>query len=138
MEFLMSKPATIQNWLREAMSFYNRSLRDHVDLYPEDPAMFFWRQHKFAPRYAIEARPEDPSPEERQRIKAQVLYWFAKLPEKYDDLANENDFAFVFCYLFATHLLGHIEAVTVWRALAYMTRHWDDFDEMVEVPRQIL
>jgi hypothetical protein len=71
-------------------------------------------------------------------MKAQVFHWFATLPEKHDDLANEKDFAFTFCYLFTNQQLGFISSEEAWNVLAYLTRHWSEVEKMIEIPDEIV
>jgi hypothetical protein len=99
--------------------------------------MFFFRQYQFASGYAFRARDLDEDEQKQELVNAQVRHWFAALPDKYDQIANEPDFAFAFCYVFANHLLGFIEQGAAWRVLAYLTRHWDEADALVEVPEEL-
>lgn len=133
----MTIPDTIETWVKEIYDFYNVSLADHVDLYREERTGFFYRQYKFAPDYAIHARHLSLETEKIEPIKAQVFHWFVTLPEKYDSTANENDFAFGFCYLFTNHLLGFIDKNMVWKVLSYMTKHWDEGEALIEIPEEI-
>jgi len=133
----METPNTVESWVKEIYKFYNISLADHVDLYREDKALFFYRQHKFAPDYAIFARTASIEVQEIESIKAQVFHWFASLPDKYDDAANEKDFAFAFCYLFTNHLLQTINKEMAWKVLSYITHHWDEGDALIEIPEEV-
>lgn len=100
----------------------------------KDRAGFFYRQYRFAYKYALRSREEEVDDTRAEQIDVQVRHWFAILPEKYDEIANDSEFAFTFCYLFANHLLGFIDPSTVWQVLGYLSVHWDEVDELVELP----
>lgn len=133
----MTPTNTVKGWLQECMFFYNKSLKENVDFYDADPAKFFWIQYQNAPNYALQIRGQNVEPEKRKSIEHQVLHWFASLPDKYDEVANENEFAFAFCYLFTNYLLGIIETQMVWEVLSYITKHWDEVESMVVFPKDI-
>ena len=134
----MECPATIEEWFKESISCYNQSQKDNVSLYNEDRAMFFFRQYWFAFEYALRSRDQEVDEKTAKQINAQVRHWFAILPEKYDEIANDSTFAFAFCYLFTNQLLGFIDQQTAWQVLGYLSKHWNKVDELVEIPEEIM
>jgi len=133
----MSKLNSIDDWLKEIIFFYNKSLKEHVDTYNQDRPTFFYRQYRFAASYACQIKKTNIEDGKKKAIEDQVLLLFTSLPEKYDDLANEKEFAFAYCYLFANHLLGIIEQKMVWDVLIYITHHYDEVDSLIIVPDEI-
>lgn len=133
----MERPNSIETWIKEIYDFYNASLEDHVDLYYENKSMYFYRQYKFAPDYAIHARKASIEEEKVESIKSTVIYWFVTLPDEYDSVANENDFAFAFCYLYTNYLLEAIDKAMVWEVLIYITHHWEELEWLIKVPEEI-
>ncbi len=134
---IMSKLNSVHDWLKESIFFYNKSLKEHVDMYNQNRSSFFYRQYKFAASYACQIKKPTIEDETQKAIEKQVLHLFASLPEKYDDLANEKEFAFTFCYLFANHLLGIIEQNMIWDVLNFITHNWDEIDSLIIVPDEI-
>jgi hypothetical protein len=130
----MKCPETIEGWLRESIDCYSQSIMDHIYLEDEDPVMFLYKQYPFAADYACIARGENVELARREQINNQVLAWFGSLPDRFDQVANESDFAFSFCYLFANHLLGYITVKKVWKVLGYLTTHWEEAAGWVELP----
>ena len=130
----MKKANSVQDWLKESIFFYNKSLKEHIDMYNQDQSSFFWIQYKFAASYACQIKNPNIEYEKQNAIEKQVLHLFASLPDKYDDVANEKEFAFTFCYLFANHLLGVIEKQMIWDVLKYITHNWDEVDSLIIIP----
>ncbi len=78
----MECPATIEEWFKESISCYNKSLKDNVSLYNEDRSKFFFRQYLFASEYALRLREQEVDGKIARQINVQVRHWFAMLPEE--------------------------------------------------------